>query len=154
MIIRNTGLKGLRDLISGIRSMGQSKVYVGVPSATNAPHDGGGINMATLAAVHEFGAPSRGIPERSFLRSAIIEGDQKIKDIVAEGVKAYTRQQKKVDLMFYNNIGLFASNLVKEKIVKGPFKPLSDATIKLKGSSKPLIDTGALRQSISWEVRK
>lgn len=109
--------------------------------------------MATLAAVHEFGAPSKGIPERSFLRSAIIEGSQQINDIVAEGVKAYARQQKQVDLMFYNNIGLFASNLVKEKIVKGPFRPLSEATINRKGSSKPLIDTGALRQSISWEVR-
>lgn len=154
MIIKDTNLKGLRNLIDNIRNAGKEKVLVGVPASKNSQHGTDGINMATLAAVHEFGSPSRGIPERSFLRSAIIEGRQDISNLVAQGVQVYIRQGKEIDLMFYDRIGLFASNLVKDKIVKGPFKPLSDETVKRKGSSKPLIDTGALRQSITWEVRK
>ena len=153
MIIRNTNLSGLHDLIKTIREAANAKVLVGVPASKNSPHEGG-INMATLAATHEYGAPSRGIPERSFLRSAIIENQDKITDLVSKGVKSYLEQGKEIDLMFYDRIGLFASNLVKDKIAKGPFKPLADATVKRKGSSKPLVDTGALRQSISWEVRE
>ena len=153
MILKDTNLKGLRGLINNIRQMGKDKVFVGVPASSNTLHDGG-INMATLAAVHEFGSISRNIPERSFLRSAIIEGKGKINDTVAQGVQAYLSQGKQIDLMFYDRIGLFASNLVKDKIVRGPFVPLAPATIKRKKSSKPLIDTGQLRQSITWIVRK
>lgn len=152
MIIKDTNSKGLNALIKTIREAANAKVLVGVPASKNAPREGG-INMAGLAAVHEFGAPSKGIPDRSFLRSAIIEGQDQISDLVAQGVKSYLNQGKQVDLIFYDRIGLFASNLVKDKIAKGPFKPLKDATVKRKGSSKPLIDTGALRQSITWEVR-
>lgn len=152
MIIKDTNLKGLNTLIKTIREAANAKVLVGVPASKNAPREGG-INMAGLAAVHEFGAPSKGIPERSFLRSAIIESQGQISDLVAQGIRSYLNQGKQVDLMFYDRIGLFASNLVKDKIAKGPFKPLKDATIKRKGSSLPLVDTGALRQSISWEVR-
>lgn len=150
MIIKDTNLKGLRALIQNIKDAGKPKVLVGVPASKNAPREGG-INMAGLAAVHEFGI---GVPERSFLRSAIIENQGQISDLVAQGVKSYLNQGKQIDLMFYDRIGLFASNLVKDKIAKGPFKPLKDATIKRKGSSLPLVDTGQLRQSISWEVRE
>lgn len=154
MIIRDTKLKGLRGFIDRIRNMGKEKVLVGVPSSANSMHEGGTINMATLAAVHEFGSPSRGIPERSFLRSAVLEHKADIKNFIMEGTQAYLQQKKDIDLAFYNKIGLFAANLVKDKILKGPFVPLSATTIERKGSSKPLIDTGALRQSITWTVRK
>lgn len=154
-IIRDTKLEGLKTLIASLKSANAHEVYVGVPASKNTQHQGGPINMATLAAVHEFGAPSRGIPERSFLRKAIIEGQGKIVDLVGQGVKAYLRDGKEIDLQFYDRIGLFASNLVKDKILRGPFKPLADATVARRrlNSSVPLNDTGALRQSISWEVK-
>lgn len=153
MIIRDTNLSGLRGLIDTLRNMNREKVMVGVPASSNTMHDGE-INMATLAAVHEFGAPSRGIPERSFLRSAIIEGADKIADETAKGLRFYMQQGKEVDLVFYNRMGMFAANLVKAKMVNGPFTPLKDRTIERKGSSKPLIDTGALRQAITWVVEE
>lgn len=89
------------------------------------------------------------------MRSAIIENQDKITDLVSKGVKSYLEQGKEIDLMFYDRIGLLASNLVKDKIVKGPFKELKDATVKRRrlNSSVPLNDTGALRQAITWETR-
>lgn len=152
MIIKDTKLTGLKSLIENIINAGKPQVLVGVPASENRER-GDGITMAELAAIHEWGAPSKGIPERSFLRSAIIEGRQDISDLIAQGVSVYLQQGKEVDLAFYNRVGLFASNLVKTKIAKGPFKPLSEATIKRKGSSLPLVDTGALRQSITYVVR-
>lgn len=152
-IIRDTKLSGLRGFIDRLRNFNKYKVYVGVPSTTNRPHEGG-INMAGLLAVHEFGVPKKNIPERSTLRAAIIENRQELTNIIAQGTRVYNEQNKKLDLVFYDKIGLFASNLVKDKFVKGPFVPLKPTTIKRKGSTKPLIDTGALRQSITWVARK
>ena len=155
MIIKDTNLKGLRELLDNVRNMGKDKVFVGVPASSNTIHEGG-INMATLAAVHEFGSSKRNIPERSFLRSAIIEGKDKINAEVAKGVQAYLSQGKQIDLMFYDRIGLLASNLVKDKIHRGPFVRLSDATVarRIKNTDRPVNDTGALRQSITWVVRE
>lgn len=154
-VIRDTKLEGLKTLIASLKSANAHEVYVGVPASKNTQHQGGPINMATLAAVHNFGSPARGIPERPFLTQAIIEGKDKISGIVAEGVKSYLNQGKEIDLQFYDRIGLFASNLVKDKILRGPFKELSDATKarRIKGSSVPLNDTGALRQSITFETK-
>ena len=42
---------------------------------------------------------------------------------------------------------------IKRKIVKGPFTPLKQATIRRKGSDKPLIDKGILRNSIRYVVK-
>lgn len=53
-----------------------------------------------------------------------------------------------------NQIGNYIEGLVKKKIKNGPFVPLSPATINRKGSSKPLIDTGHLRQSIRYIIDK
>lgn len=149
-ILKDTKLSGLRGFIDRIRDIGKPKVLVGVPASENRPHDAGGISMAGLAAVHELGI---GVPDRSYLRSAILEGRGELTATIAQGTVAYSRQNKKLDANFYNNIGLFGSNLVKAKIAKGPFTPLHPETIKRKGSSLPLVDTGALRQSITWVVR-
>jgi hypothetical protein len=50
-------------------------------------------------------------------------------------------------------MGLAAENAVKRKILTGKFAPLKPATIKRKGHSKPLIDTGQLYDSITSQVR-
>ncbi|MDF7681191.1 hypothetical protein PT300_11600 [Enterobacteriaceae bacterium ESL0689] len=42
---------------------------------------------------------------------------------------------------------------VKRKIQSGIAPPLDPKTIARKGSSRPLIDTGNLLQSITYEVR-
>ena len=39
-------------------------------------------------------------------------------------------------------------------IVNGGFEPNKESTVKRKGSSKPLIDTGTMRNAVSYEVVK
>ena len=48
---------------------------------------------------------------------------------------------------------MIARNAVVRKINKGPFTPNAPATVKRKGSSQPLIDTGNLRKSITFVIR-
>ena len=51
-------------------------------------------------------------------------------------------------------LGLFAEKKVVIKIGKGPFRANAPSTIRMKGSSKPLINTGRMRQSITSKVVK
>ena len=50
--------------------------------------------------------------------------------------------------------GSVGADLVKEAIADGGWEPNAPETIKRKkGSDKPLIDTDAMRQAATWQVR-
>ena len=51
-------------------------------------------------------------------------------------------------------VGALGVRLVQEKIVSGSFKPNAPSTIRKKGSDKPLIDTGRMRQSVKYVCQR
>lgn len=53
-----------------------------------------------------------------------------------------------------NKLGVAAKGLVQEEIVNGGFAPNAESTIAKKGSEQPLIDTGYMRQSVNYVVKK
>lgn len=50
-------------------------------------------------------------------------------------------------------LGVFWEGKIKQTFRDGVFAPLRPATIARKGSSKPLIDSGQLRQSVTSVTR-
>lgn len=106
--------------------------------------------LAAIAAIHEFGLG--GMPQRSFLRSAFDENKPMINKmgdrVVNSAIKGISTETA------LNQLGNVVQGMVQKKIVDGPFVPNSPATIKRKKSSRPLIDTGHLRQSIRYVIEK
>ena len=51
-------------------------------------------------------------------------------------------------------IGTFQKGLIQEQIVKGSFAPNAESTVRKKGSNKPLVDTGRMRQSVNYVIQK
>ena len=151
MIIRTEHNGGLKGFLERFKEIGKPKVYIGVPASKNGMHEGG-INMATLLALHVLGAPSRGIPQRDPLRPPLIANAQRYSDLLALGLKNALSDGTDPKLV-YEKIGIVATNDVNYYFVTGNFKPLNQKTIDRKGSSKPLIDTEELRGAISYEVR-
>ena len=151
MIIRTEHNGGLKGFLERFKEIGKPKVYIGVPASKNGMHEGG-INMATLLALHVLGAPSRGIPQRDPLRPPLIANAQRYTDLLAIGLKNSLSDGTDPKLV-YEKIGIVATNDVKDYFITGNFKALSEKTIKAKGSSKPLIDSGELRGAITYEVR-
>ncbi|MEK2481916.1 hypothetical protein AB7321_12615 [Providencia rettgeri] len=152
-MIRNSGKfngAGLKALEARIRAIGQKKVVVGVPAATNGKRDDG-LSNATIAAAHEFGVPGH-IPERSFLRSTLNENKDNASRLLAKELKADIELGEFSDRPFAI-VGEKLAGEVKRKIQAGINPPLDPKTVKRKKSSKPLIDTGNLLQSITYEVR-
>ena len=53
-----------------------------------------------------------------------------------------------------NLAGVIAVRAVQDKITTGPFAPLQPRTVRRKGSSKPLMTPGQLRQAVTFVVRE
>lgn len=123
---------------------GENRVFVGLPKNSNAYPDGTSVIM--VAAVHEFGSPARGIPERSFLRSTIIAKKRSYKALFKKlgrkMVQGGTTMAKALRL-----VGLAVQGDVQEKITALKMPALKSR------EGNPLVDTGHLRQSITFEVR-
>jgi hypothetical protein len=116
-----------------------------------AKADSGNIPLAMIAAVHEFGKPELGIPERSFLRGGIRSGIPKFHRLNAANLRAVVLGAKTVAESL-EQLGVVAVGEVKREFVVGKFAPNKPATIARKGSSRPLVDTGQLRQSITYQL--
>jgi hypothetical protein len=93
------------------------------------------------------------IPERSFMRSTLKE---KKKEIIALQKKLLVKIRKGETTVedALGLIGDFTAAAISQKIVKLRSPANTAATIKRKGSSNPLIDTGQLKNSITYEVNR
>lgn len=133
------------------RLVGDNRIVnVGVPEGKR---EADGTPVARLAAVHEFGSPKQNIPERPFLRVTVRENARNYVRLNRINLVKMLRGQMTVDRAL-GQLGEMAKGDVQRKIGTGPFTPLQQATIDRKGSSKPLIDTGQLVQSITWVLGK
>lgn len=102
------------------------------------------------AAWMEFGT-SRGIPERPFLRNAMRnnEGTYKLFMLKA-GQKILVGQgSMKGEL---DSLGNLAKGHIQKSINSNTPPPLKPATIKKKGSSRTLVDSGEMRQSVTFDL--
>lgn len=158
-----------KQVSEAISLLADMRVMVGVPD-TGAGRREGEISNASLAYIHENGAPEANIPARPFLKPGIKNAHR---DIVASlkkaGQFALAGKPQAVDRQLHRT-GMIGRDAVKRKITEGPFVPLKQATIdarrkRSKGSRyrrkattavdvKPLIDTGQMRNAISYVIRK
>ncbi|MCK5601784.1 hypothetical protein KAR91_07950 [Candidatus Pacearchaeota archaeon] len=109
-----------------------------------------GSDLVEYAAKNEFG--DQKTPERSFLRSTVDE-DNRLFIRFIDKEKKNIVEGKRTRKSALKRLGIFAEGRVKLKINRGPFTPNAPFTIKKKGSSKPLIDTGRMRASIISKVK-
>ena len=125
------------------------KVKVGI--LNDKPRKGSESN-ATIGLKHEFG---EGVPARSWLRQPVISPP--MANAVVKLAKKIQRDVIKPDGMtkFMEAVGSETVDVIRQGFESsgwGTWQPNSPETIALKGSSKPLIDTGQLSQSISFEL--
>ena len=115
-------------------------------------------SLFMVAAVHEFGSVKRNIPERSYLRSTFDEHKEGMAKIFTAALRmqgatygSTKPEQEKV----FSIVGQWMVDKVKSKFTSNTWAALKDPTRggrNKEGRAKPLIDTGQLRSSISYEV--
>lgn len=110
-----------------------------------------GISTASIATIHEYGAPRANIPKRPMLRPTVDRNREEYKAAYREAWGKAIDGVERIErglLRFGHRI----RNDVIEMIVFGDFEELKAATIARKGSSKPLQDTGTMRDQIEVRV--
>lgn len=157
----------------------KTEVLVGIPRDKAARSDGP-ISNADIAYIQEHGAPSRNIPPRPFMERGIQRALDTVRTIMADGAGALIEGVSLRP--YAEKVGLICQASIRGVFTDNDWKPLSPRTIlaraqrtvrKRKGyadkserqqrtmlakeldrraGDRPLIDTGALRQSITYVV--
>lgn len=118
-----------------------------------------GTPVAYVATIHEFGSPSNGIPARPFMRPAIAENKTQWAALLGAGSKRVLSGKMEVDQML-GQVGMQAAGEVSESIAAVSTPALKPSTIAARAakratpgaSTKPLVDTGLMIQSVSHKV--
>ena len=127
----------------------RNSVYVGLPKGTGSYEDG--TPIAVIGAVHEFGSADGHIPERSFLRVPIRANSKEFAQIFKELMPQVMGGQITMFQML-EQVGAKAAATSQEAISDGIAPSNAQSTIDRKGSSTPLVDSGSLRQNITYII--
>lgn len=141
-----------KALCKQIDKLKKDQVFIGFPEGktVHTGSTGESTDMTLIAAYNEFGTSST--PARPFLKQTIDGNQDKIKAMCKKAAKDVADGKSAEQCL--EQLGAFGVGLVQETIANGSFAPNSPQTVKKKGSDKPLIDTGQMRQSVHYIIRK
>ena len=145
--VRDTD-KGLNDIMDEMKRMGQFSVKAGIIDGTVRKD---GTSMAQIGAWNEYGVPKWKIPSRPWLRGWVASNTSKINETILKLTKLVSAGQLDAKTAL-GRLGQFAQDGIKSYIRNGQFAPNKESTIKRKKSSKPLIHTGQMRNSVRWQM--
>ncbi len=103
-----------------------------------------GLTLASNALIQEKG--TQHIPPRPFMNTGFNRYVSK-KTAIAKAVRAVV-EQKISPKAGDTRLGVLLQSEIQKAITGGGFAPNKPSTIKRKGSSRPLVDTGKLRQGV------
>lgn len=139
--------QAMKDLAKRLER--EQRVLVGVPIGAGEYEDG--VNYATIMAVNNFGSADGHIPARPVLQPAVEEGApvyRRLAEVMLPKVLSGDMEMR----VLLEQMGSLAEGHVKQYMTDLRTPPNAQSTIDKKGSDNPLIDTGALRQSIRYVI--
>lgn len=111
------------------------------------------LNYGRQKGITAEGKKYPAIPARPFMTFAQEIFNKVFPKVMSKYIPMYLSGAIGIEGIF-TVIGERAKNSVQEAIRKGDYIPLSPSTIKAKKSSTPLIDTGKMVESVTFEVRR
>lgn len=109
------------------------------------------LTNAEIGLIQEFGTDDGSIPPRSFLRD-VFDGNREVyvRHLVELLKKVFAGEITYEQAL--NIVALEHERDVKRYFTEAMFPPNAASTVRAKGSSRPLIDTGQLRASITHAI--
>ena len=146
---RSVAIKGMGSLQAKLKNISKSyasnkQVRAGFLEGATYPD---GTPVALVAAVHEFGAPAKGIPVRPFMRTAIAQNKGKWSEHLARGIEATGNVEGALGF-----VGVEMASDIRNSIRDEEFTALKPATVNRKGFATPLIDTAHMVNSVDHDV--
>ncbi len=125
---------------------GPKQVKVGLPSG-KSPGD-----VIKIAVWNHWGT-SRGIPPRPFLANAMRDNRGKYRRAMMKSARDVMLGNTALPTVL-NKLGIMAQGDIQAEITALQSPPNAPNTIRQKGSSNPLIDTGRMRAAVTWDVER
>lgn len=126
-------------------------VYVGIPKSAGSYEDG--APLAVIGAVQEFGSADGHIPERSFLRVPLRSNQELFAKIWKNQIPLVIDGTITM-MQLFDQLGARAVGVSQQAISAGINPPNAPSTIRQKGSSTTLVDTGRMRQAVTYVIRE
>lgn len=157
--LRRLGIEKLAEVLTSFRQLAKKQVLVGIP-ASNGFRPDYPITNAQIGYINEVGDPATNLPPRPFLLPGVqAVQPETIQSMKRAAIYALSAHMQAAEITLHK-MGLRAQVSVRARITDGPFAPLAPRTIserKRKNKSappfRPLIETGTLRQSITYVIR-
>ena len=145
--------KGMQKILSELKKLDEFVVKAGILSSSGSVD---GVSIVQYATWNENGVMGKNgwkIPPRPFIKGWANTKKEEIKTVLKTLYEKVASGKMTCDIAI-KTLGSYAKSGIQEYIVKGDFKPNANYTIRKKGSSKPLIDTGAMRKAVAFEIEK
>lgn len=126
---------------------------VGIPSDAKRHEDNPYIGLAQIAYIMEKGSAVNNIPARPFMQQTRQCNEKRMMGLSRRLLKALSNGSTTA-MDAIKKLGASYEGAMKRIFIEGSFAPDAPATVRRKKSSRPLIDTGLLRQSIKFKVAK
>jgi hypothetical protein len=127
-------------------------VKVGFPTGTEAvtvsyPN---GTRVVDVAVGNEYGTDN--VPARPFIGLSSADINNQCAPILEQSADALNNNNTQQYDQLLDAAGSVAAGIVKQQITDLRSPPNAQSTIERKGSSNPLIDTGLMRQTVTYKV--
>jgi hypothetical protein len=150
----------LKSLITSIKTLTSHDVLVGYPEGGPPRQEPGEPTNAYIAFVQEHGSPARNIPARPFMVPGIKSVQTRATRMLEQAAIAGLSGESRRSMQILNELGLIGVAAVQRAITRGegwpPLAPSTLAARRRRGVRRthPLIDTGQLRQHVTYVIRR
>lgn len=156
------------ELEKKLKEVATTDILVGIPADATNEKDGETFYIADIAYLQNYGSYSEEekrnytteeakksgkIPPRPFGSTLMDNYGTEIKKFYNKDVGDSLKGKRPMKQAL-NRIGFIAAGKMKQNLSAGKWEPNAESTIKKKGSSQPLIDTGEMRRAITWVLKK
>lgn len=140
-----------KEFFRQIEQLKKLQIRIGYERGKNSKTDEKGkeTDYCDIALWNELGT-SNGIPSRPFLRDSVDKNASQIDSACKAALQTISKGETAEKIL--KQLGAMQKGLVQQTIVSGDFKPNSPITVKKKGSDKPLIDSGGLRENVNFVI--
>ncbi|MCY1326434.1 hypothetical protein D9M68_743710 [compost metagenome] len=168
----------LKQVLQSISGLVDKQVLVGIPDSTaGRKDDGEPLSNAEIGYIQETGSPANNLPARPFLVPGVAAAQSKTLPQLQKATEAALDGDIDGMQRRLSSAGLVAQSSVRKRINSGITPALSEATLRERARrgrngakeelarraagekpgielAKPLIDTGQLRNAITYVIRK
>lgn len=142
---------GYASLLKRVFGFKKPRIDVGILEAAGGKeHEGGeGTSVLDVGVWNEFG--TNRIPARSFVRAWFDQAEGKMREELAKLARTVVAGARTKEQLL-ELLGLQAAGGMQARIAEGISPANAPSTVARKGSSKPLVEKGQLRSSLSYRV--